>query len=510
MADSEMIQAFKDLQAHLDSQLVAQNLTLKEFISSVDSRFADLQHGPGRPFAASSSRHPPDASTADVSPVFRSMKLAVPRFDGSDPSSWIFRVEEFFDFHNTPPPTRLRIAAFHMDGPAAEWFQWAKANHMLPSWQVFLTNLKQRFGGSLFDDPQGALSKLSQTASVAEFQSAFETLMNKVYSIPDDLLISFFITGLKSEIRREISMSRPATLTETFAVARAYESRIEDARVEARAWVRMPQRPMNPTPIQSVPHVSTSSPHTHTRPQPSVPLLPAPPTTTAPLPPSTTLPIRRLSPAEICDKCARGAFYNCDQRWSPSHRCRSQFLCLLGTDDAEDESLPPLEEDPEDIPDDSPPGDMSCLHSLSAMGKPQSLRFQGRCATHTFPLLIDSGSTHNFIKPSLAETLKLHTESIPPFRVYIGNGDYLTCRHKCPSAPLQLQGHSFSIDLFVLDIEGPHVVLGVQWLQQLGKVTHDYATPTMEFSWQGQPITLVGDSVPPSQEVTFHLLQAML
>ncbi|KAH6826796.1 eukaryotic translation initiation factor 3A [Perilla frutescens var. hirtella] len=57
-----------------------------------------------------------------------------------------------------------------------------------------------------------------------------------------------------------------------------------------------------------------------------------------------------------------------------------------------------------------------------------------------------------------------------------------------------LQGHAFTIDLHILSIEGPEVVLGIQWLQTLGKVTHDYSNHTMEFLWQGAIIQLRGDS----------------
>lgn len=65
---------------------------------------------------------------------------------------------------------------------------------------------------------------------MAEFQSAFEELMNKVTGISEQLLISFFITGLKPDIRRELLLSRPHTLMETFSLARAYEARVEEAR----------------------------------------------------------------------------------------------------------------------------------------------------------------------------------------------------------------------------------------------------------------------------------------
>lgn len=147
--------------------------------------------------------------------------MEISKSDGSDPFGWSFRVEEFFNFHGMPKSTQLQIFSFHMEGRAASWFQWMKSNKLLSTWPVFLHSLKHRFGGYLYDDPQGALFKLSQTPTVAEFQASFEDHMNKVSGIFEPLLISFFITGLKAEIRHELSFVKPTSLMETFSLARA-------------------------------------------------------------------------------------------------------------------------------------------------------------------------------------------------------------------------------------------------------------------------------------------------
>jgi hypothetical protein len=53
-----------------------------------------------------------------------SIKLDIPRFDGTDPMGWIFKINQFFDYHLTPDEQRLRIASFYMDEDALPWFQW--------------------------------------------------------------------------------------------------------------------------------------------------------------------------------------------------------------------------------------------------------------------------------------------------------------------------------------------------------------------------------------------------
>ncbi|GJX00929.1 retrovirus-related pol polyprotein from transposon TNT 1-94 [Tanacetum coccineum] len=55
-----------------------------------------------------------------------------------------------------------------------------------------------------------------------------------------------------------------------------------------------------------------------------------------------------------------------------------------------------------------------------------------------------------------------------------------------------LSGHGLimEVDLYVLPRKGPDIVLGIQWLQNLGKVTHDYLNQTMVFSWLGRDYAL--------------------
>ena len=58
-----------------------------------------------------------------MSPVLRSIKMEVPKFDGSNPNGWVFRIKEFFEFHGTLETLRLRIVSFHIEGRATAWYQ---------------------------------------------------------------------------------------------------------------------------------------------------------------------------------------------------------------------------------------------------------------------------------------------------------------------------------------------------------------------------------------------------
>nr|GEZ32232.1 retrotransposon-related protein [Tanacetum cinerariifolium]GEZ48312.1 retrotransposon-related protein [Tanacetum cinerariifolium]GEZ48333.1 retrotransposon-related protein [Tanacetum cinerariifolium] len=69
---------------------------------------------------------------------------------------------------------------------------------------------------------------------------------------------------------------------------------------------------------------------------------------------------------------------------------------------------------------------------------------------------------------------------------------------------------SVEVDLYVLPMKGPDVVLGIQWLQKLGKVTHDYAQQSMEFTLADKTYTLQGEASLRMKQMSLHRMQALL
>ncbi|GKC82024.1 hypothetical protein Tco_1137741 [Tanacetum coccineum] len=75
-----------------------------------------------------------------------------------------------------------------------------------------------------------ALSKLLQMGTVAEYESEFVVLANRVTGISESLLTSFYIFGLKLTLQIDLLRARPTTLGEAFVLARITEARFEDER----------------------------------------------------------------------------------------------------------------------------------------------------------------------------------------------------------------------------------------------------------------------------------------
>ncbi|GJX25327.1 ty3-gypsy retrotransposon protein [Tanacetum coccineum] len=105
----------------------------------------------------------------------KSMRLDVPTFNGSDPDSWIFSINEYFDLLETAADRRLKFVGFNLEGVVAKWFRWMSRNKLITDWEGFLESVCNRFGPCKYEDPQGALSKLLQTGH--KFPGKFLLLM---------------------------------------------------------------------------------------------------------------------------------------------------------------------------------------------------------------------------------------------------------------------------------------------------------------------------------------------
>lgn len=85
-------------------------------------------------------------------------------------------------------------------------------------------------------------------------------------------------------------------------------------------------------------------------------------------------------------------------------------------------------------------------------------------------ILIDSGSTHNFISHKLVEELCLPIQHISPFGVQIGNGDVIQCKQICRNVEIKLPRLGITQDYYVFSIGGADLVLGIKWLASLNTV----------------------------------------
>jgi hypothetical protein len=80
-------------------------------------------------------------------------------------------------------------------------------------------------------------------------------------------------------------------------------------------------------------------------------------------------------------------------------------------------------------------------------------------------MLIDFGSTHNFINYKLAKDLNFFVFPTSYFQVMITYGGTINCYGKCHSIKLDIGEHLLDSPMISIQMGGADFVLGVQWLQ---------------------------------------------
>jgi hypothetical protein len=68
-----------------------------------------------------------------------------PKFDGSNPIMWITNCETFFGVYDTDPIMWVRLAAMHLTGSVALWFQTMQATINAMNWDTFVKAVSNKF-----------------------------------------------------------------------------------------------------------------------------------------------------------------------------------------------------------------------------------------------------------------------------------------------------------------------------------------------------------------------------
>ena len=339
-----------------------------------------------------------------------------------------------------------------------------------------LQALESRFAPSYYDDPQGMLFKLWQTGTVTEYLTEFERLANHTFGLTPSCLLNCFMSGLIPKLRRQVQALRPMSVPQATKLARLQEDKMLDRRSNHRSY-------SSPSPAPPKPHPPSANP-------------------------TPRLPIKRLMAEELAVRRDQGLCYHCDDKWSPGHRCKMRLHLFIANEDFDFSSDPlvsPLHATPEPalVPQIS-------LNVMEGTPAPQTFHLLGSLRNHQVVILVDGGSTHNFIQMRMAKFFALSFVSTLVVCVMVGNGNTLDCDTQSLQVSISIQNHCFTLDLFHLPICGANIVLGVQWLKLLGPVTTDYQSLTMTFNHLGRDITLCTDAPPCPSSASTHQLKRLL
>uniref|UniRef100_A0A2C9UQL6 Ty3 transposon capsid-like protein domain-containing protein n=1 Tax=Manihot esculenta TaxID=3983 RepID=A0A2C9UQL6_MANES len=285
-----------------------------------------------------------------------------------------------------------------MVGDAQLWYQLLKQENPVITWADFKEGFYSRYGPNQLIDYFGKFSKFQQHGTVQTYQSQFEKLLAKVGHLSQTQKVGYFVSGLIPSIRTDVQANRPKTLSEAIALARLYEAR------------NSAQAKGTPTPIR--PAFQTSR-----------------------LPPAVRQPaadnIKRLTWDELNERKRLGLCFKCNEKFGPGHRCKKLFSIQAVLEDSDEDTDMEIEEQ---IPTSEIPA--ISLHAIAGFEGPKTMQLIGKVLGLDGVILVDSGSTHNFVSERYARKAGLEPSMRSKMKVQVTSGEELSspgerCRPHC-------------------------------------------------------------------------------
>jgi hypothetical protein len=382
-----------------DQVNVALQAVLTELQALRASRNQNNNSSETNPFAREESSQPHTSrsnTTKDYS--HHNLKLSFPKFNGDDPTGWIYKAEQYFEFQNIALDQQVQLASFHLEGIALQWHRW-------------LT----KFRGPLL------MVTLADTIGVAR------------------------LIEERNQLQRR--PTQPLRFQPTYAAAKTSSNPVAGV--------------LGPPPSQRHNQGSNNPPAN----------------------------FRRITNQEARERREKGLCYYCDEKFVPGHRCARPQLFMI-----EDSPQTNIEDVEINQPDQEPSEFLPeiSFHAITGTEHPQTLRVLGKLKSKNVTVLIDGGSTHNFIDQALVSRFGLPVTQGKQLQVMVANREKIECAGQCQALTLIIQGHPVTTDYYILPVAACQLVLGVQWLATLGPVKTDYKQLTMNFNIAGISHTFQG------------------
>lgn len=351
-------------------------------------------------------------------------------------------------------------------------------------WSDFARLVCHRFTRGGYENLEGQFNKLVQKGRVDEYITQFEELKKHIVvqnpNLSELYFVNSFLSGLKDGITSAVYLHKPLSLKDAREKARAQECVIEA--MEKRGKISA-KPSFLPVVKKDNPGYFSNSEKAKFTPRNSST--------------NENKVVKKLSYADFKDRMSKGLCIHCEEKYTPGHNCKNKQLFMLMSEEAEiDNSAPDggelsvIREAPtNEVEVTSEPSEVS-IHALTGTEGVHAVTLLGMVNNTTVSMLVDSGSTHNFISQAAAKRLGLHLSLCTPVEVTVANGAVLACTLQVDNFCWEMAGETFRAKVLVLPIGGYDVILGVHWMKMVSPVVFDFQNNSMVVLWQKKRITL--------------------
>ncbi|CAH9112200.1 unnamed protein product [Cuscuta europaea] len=419
-------------------------------------------------------------------------KVDFPKFDGGDPRGWILKAEKYFRYYQVPDNQKVEIASMSLEGEALDVFAWMNGEESILYWEELVKLLQENFGLAEFQNPDEYLCNIRQSGSIQEYRQEFSRRVSRVHDWPEHCLLGVFINGLKEDLKADVRIHKPRTVYQAMSLALQFESKLG------------PNKGLSKPPYLSNNRPGQSTPLTQHRDTKAATLSPQGGYTTTAGHSATAASVtaNRSWESERQLRRDKGLCFRCNEKFGPGHRCKTPTFSLLELTDSREEVK--QEEVGSELSGEENLHDMAEISFHAILGKSTgaTMKLRGSLLNRQVLILIDSGSTHNFISTSLVEELGIKEEGVSTFGVEIENGDVIRCNKICRDVSVTLPGLKITQDYFPFSLGGADVVLGIKWLASLNTVQANWKEMFMIFYLNGKRYKLQGIPSTSKQEIS--------
>lgn len=423
-------------------------------------------------------------------------KVEMPACDGSRTYEWLVDIEHFFTLGRYSDEARLDLVPLCVRGAVKKWFSWVMKRDGFSDWNDFKQRLVLRFSESIDDEPETRLFAIRQTGSVADYVSEFEDLSAQVPGLEDHHLERIFYNGLSLEMKEVIRMKDPKGLAnyiaavlrmETSAFCKVVGETKSSSTQGSRAW----QKPVAKS------FTNTNASGNIQEKQKSVVIDVKPNRESIGSSKAAQRPRQRYSDAELDNMRREGICFKCGAKWSRAHAavCPNRELRVMTIiNGLELEVL--LEEDDEvasTVGMVTPELKILSFNAYMGISSPKTTKLCGKIGDEEMIFLLDSGASHNFISLEIVKRLRLKVFADSSLDVLLGNGVIVKGLGVCQNVLFHLSSTAFTSNFISLELGSVDVVLGIQWLETLGKCEVDWKEQELSFVHEGKRVTLCGD-----------------
>jgi len=162
---------------------------------------------------------------------------------------------------------------------------------------------------------------------------------------------------------------------------------------------------------------------------------------------------------------AMGLCFKCGAKWGPQHTCVASVPLHMV------EEVWQLLSDQEPVLVSSSESDDELMalseHALKGISAPHTLKLAASIHNFKSIVLVDSGSSHNFISEHLASQLSPWTPLPHSMTVRVVDGAALRCSHEIVNFSWSVNGTLFTTTFKILPLDCYDAILGMEWLESL-------------------------------------------